>query len=384
MNDVIARVFPASKYIKDRLTERGWTQADLARVLGRTVNEVNYQMTARKIMSPEFAQELAVVLGDTAEFWLGLDSAYRLSQTEYVSEDVVRRSALFGYPIKEMQKRKWIRETLDSDELEEELKRFFGDEDLYREQNSERELPFVENAAFRRTAKEQGLNKAERAWVARARQLAQAVPVTAFEESKIVNLEKDLKRFAAKSQAVHRVSELLARYGIRFVIVEPLPKVRIDGAAFWLDSKSPVIAMSVRFDNIGSFWFTLLHEVVHIKHKDAFSFDDLHFDDLAFLPEDYSEVRANSEASNILIPSEYLDKFIRTHRGHYTAASINNLATELQIHPGIIVGQLQYKKEITYAQHRPLMAKVRELATKIAFTDGWGHPVPLPYNLRSK
>jgi HTH-type transcriptional regulator/antitoxin HigA len=378
LNDVIARVFPASKYIKDRLAERGWTQADLALVLGRTVNDVNYHITTRKRMAPEFAQELAVALGDTPEYWLGLDSAYRLSQTEYVSEEVVRRSALFGYPIKEMQKRRWIRETADIGELEDELKRLFGEDELNRQTKTEPELPFTENAAFRRTAKEQKLNKAERAWVARARQLASAVPVSSFDEGKLVNLEKDLRRFAAKSQAVHRVPELLAKYGIRFVIVEPLPKVKIDGAAFWLDAKSPVIAMSLRFDNVGSFWFTLLHEVIHIKHKDAFSFDDLHLDDLAFLPEDYAEVRANSEASNILIPTEYLDKFIRTHRGHYTVASINNLATQLQIHPGIIVGQLQFKKEITYATHRPLMAKVRELATTIAFTDGWGHPVPLP------
>jgi HTH-type transcriptional regulator/antitoxin HigA len=378
LNDVIPRVFPASKYIKDRLAERGLTQADLAVVLGRTLNEVNYQINSKKVMSPEFAQELAVVLGDTAEFWLGLDSAYRLSQTEYVSEDIVRRSALFGYPIKEMQKRRWIRDTQDVSEIEDELIRFFGESDIYRDKNAEAELPFAENAAFRRSAKEQNLNKAERAWIARARQLAAVVPVAAFNESKIVNLEHDLRRFAAKSQAVHRVPELLAKYGIRFVIVEPLPKVRIDGAAFWLDEKSPVIAMSIRFDNIGSFWFTLLHEVVHIKHKDAFSFDDLHFDDLAFLPEDYAEKRANSEAANILIPTEYLDKFIRTHHGRYTAASINNFATQLQIHPGIIVGQLQYRKEINYATHRALMAKVRELATTIAVTDGWGHAVPLP------
>jgi HTH-type transcriptional regulator / antitoxin HigA len=377
LNDVIPRVFPASKYIKDRLSERGWTQADLALVLGRSVTEVNYQMTAKKVMSPEFAQELSVVLGDTPEFWLGLDSAYRLSQTEYVSEDVVRRSALFGFPIKEMQKRRWIRDTKDANEIEEELKRFFGESDIYRDQNAEAELPFT-NASFRRSAKEQDLNKAERAWIARARQLAAVVPVTAFNEGKIVNLEKDLRRFASKSQAVHRVPELLAKYGIRFVIVEPLPKVRIDGAAFWLDDKSPVIAMSIRFDNIGSFWFTLLHEVIHIKHKDAFSFDDLSFDDLAVLPEDYVEVRANSEASNILVPTEYLDKFIRTHHGRYTAASINNFATQMQIHPGIIVGQLQYRKEIKYATHRALLAKVRELATTIAVTDGWGHAVPLP------
>src|SRR5207237_7991440 len=109
-----------------------------------------------------------------------------------------------------------------------------------------------------------------------------------------------LKRYAAKSQAVHRVPELLARYGIRFVVIEPLPKVKIDGAAFWLDENSPVIAMSLRFDNIGSFWYTLMHEVAHIKYQDAFSFDNLE----SVPTEDEAEVRASKEAARLLVPEE--------------------------------------------------------------------------------
>lgn len=362
MNQV-ERVFPPGKYIKDALKERGWTQIDLAFVMGRTVNEVNFILAGRKRLSPEIAQELAVVFGKSPDYWLSLENAYRLSQTEYVDDALVRRSLVFSFPIKDMQKRGWISDTLDVEQLEDELKRFFDVPDL----SDDIQL----TAAYKRTDKESSLNKAEKTWVARAKQLAQACPAATYDERNIPLLEKDLRRFAAKSKAVHRVPELLTRYGIRFVVVEPIPRVRIDGAAFWLDESSPVIAMSIRFDNIGNFWFTLMHEVSHIKHKDAFSFDDLES-----APNDEAEVRANREAADALVPQDQLQAFIKAYSPRYSEAVINNLATRLQVHPGIIVGQLQHRKEIGFTAHRKLMAKVRELATTIAFTDGWGHPMP--------
>jgi HTH-type transcriptional regulator/antitoxin HigA len=331
--------------------------------MGRTVSEVNFIMVGRKRLSPEIAQELSVVFGNSPDYWLGLENAYRLSQTEYVDESVVRRSLLFSFPIKDMQKRGWISDTLDIEQLEDELKRFFGVPDL------SGDIPLT--AAYKRTNKESLLNPAEKTWVARAKQLARACPAASYDERNIALLETDLRRFASKSKAVHRVPEILARYGIRYVVVEPIPRVQIDGAAFWLNETSPVIAMSIRFDNIGSFWFTLIHEVIHIKHKDEFSFDDLES-----APNDEAEIRANREAAEILVPQDQLQAFIKTYSPRYSEAVINNLATRLHIHPGIIVGQLQHRKEIGYQAHRKLMAKVRELATTIAFTDGWGHPIP--------
>ncbi|MDO8355825.1 MAG: helix-turn-helix domain-containing protein [Nitrospirota bacterium] len=357
------RIFPPSKYIKDALKERGWTQADLAFVLGRSPSEISFLLIGRKRMSPELAQELAVVLGNTADHWLGLDNAYSLSQTSYVDEAVIRRSRIFSFPIKEMRKRKWITETTKLDEMEDEFKRFFGVDSLAEDLSV--------TASYRRTIKESSLNNAEKAWIARAKQLAKVCPAEQFDDSNLANLAIGLRRLAAKSQAVHRVPALLSKYGIRFVVVEPLPRVQIDGAAFWLDDRSPVIAMSIRFDNIGSFWFTLMHEFFHIKEKDAFSFDDLQSS-----PVDDAEIRASRKAADILVPEEKLETFIRTHSPRYSEARINYLATQLEIHPGIIVGQLQHRKEIGYSMHRPLMTKVRELTTAVAFTDGWGHPVP--------
>ena len=166
------------------------------------------------------------------------------------------------------------------------------------------ELPF--EASFKRTIKESALNNAEKAWLARARQLATACPVASFNPASVPNLKSELRRLAAKTQAVQRIPAVIAGAGIRFVVVEPLPSVKIDGAAFWLDSESPVIAMSLRFDNIGSFWFSLLHELDHIEHKDSFSFDDFQS-----TPTDEAEERASRNATSLLIPEHELGSFIK-------------------------------------------------------------------------
>ncbi|MFT5093639.1 MAG: hypothetical protein ACI93T_002468, partial [Porticoccaceae bacterium] len=40
--------------------------------------------------------------------------------------------------------------------------------------------------------------------------------------------------------------------------------------------------------------------------------------------------------------------------------------------PGIIVGQLQYRKAISYSHSREMLVPVRDLVTNVAITDGWG------------
>ncbi len=361
------RIFHPGKHIKDRLKDRGWTQSDLAKVLGRTSSEINYLVAGRNRMSPELAQGLAVVFGETPEYWLAVDSAYRLSQTDYVDKAIGHRSMLYSFPYRDMQKRKWIAQVTEPKELEDEFKRFFGVENL----DSHLSVEASYKRTIRESRRESSLNNAEKAWIRRAKQLAQACPADPFDENNLSMLAAGLRRLAAKSQAVHRVPALLEKYGVRFVIVEPLPRVKIDGAAFWLNEKKPAIAMSVRFDYVGSFWFTLMHELFHIKHKDAFSFDDLEV-----LPSDDAEIHASSAAADVLVPQAKLDSFIRMYAPRFSEALINNFATQLQIHPGIIVGQLQHKKQIGYNHHHKLRVRIRELITAIAFTDGWGHPVP--------
>src|ERR1700761_5306506 len=43
-----------------------------------------------------------------------------------------------------------------------------------------------------------------------------------------------------------------------------LPTPLLDGAALQLADGTPVIALTLRYDRLDSFWFTLFHEVGHV------------------------------------------------------------------------------------------------------------------------
>ena len=162
--------------------------------------------------------------------------------------------------------------------------------------------------------------------------------------------------------------------GIRFVVVEPLPHTKIDGVAFWLDPSSPVIALSIRFDRIDSFWHTLGHELSHIRHRDDPTVDtDIVGESRPFPAEQTAiERRADAEACAMWIDAEELQSFILRVGPLYSRARINQFANRLVVHPGIIVGHLQFRGELGYQALRDTLVKVRDAVTSEAATDGWG------------
>lgn len=356
------------RILKEKLEERGWTQEELAVVTGKHTRTISNIVTGKAGISPDMAVVLAAVFGDSPSDWLKWDALYELSKVGTGSADVKRLADLYvALPIREMQKRGWIRETSDADELEREIETFIGG-------------PISEGitfpAAARRTVTLANLNPAEKAWVFRARQLASALPVDKFDAKRLPALEKKLRQLAAFPNEVARLPQLLADYGVRFVVVEVLPNAKIDGAAFWI-GESPVIAVSVRHDRIDNFWFTVMHEYAHIKFGDAYSVDDLTGNNpegqiSVLLSEDDAEQRANDTASDILVPDTELESFIRRLSPLYPEHRVVQFAIRMKMHPGIIVGQLQRRSELGWTAHRQFLVKVRSIITQTALTDGWG------------
>jgi HTH-type transcriptional regulator/antitoxin HigA len=163
-------------------------------------------------------------------------------------------------------------------------------------------------------------------------------------------------------------------------VIEPLPGTKIDGAAFWLGPASPVIIVSLRLDRIDNFWFTVFHEFKHIQNEDSLSVDSgLVGDDQDSTPtliQEDSELRANEEAASALVSKTELESFVRRVGPLYSKQRIVQFAHRIKIHPGIIVGQLQRRDELGYSAHRDLLAKVRQVVTATALTDGWGEQIP--------
>ena len=55
----VARVFPPGDFIREELEARGWTQRDLAEILGRPIQAVNSIVNGKKEITPETAVALA-------------------------------------------------------------------------------------------------------------------------------------------------------------------------------------------------------------------------------------------------------------------------------------------------------------------------------------
>jgi HTH-type transcriptional regulator/antitoxin HigA len=360
------------KMLRQMMEEKGWSADELAVITGLSGSMIYSILSFKSNVGPDTALKLSGAFGISAEEWLKADGLYRLSVAETNVAPIEKLARLYEVaPIREMQKREWIRATDDATNLESELKRFFGVDSF--------EEDMVFSVAAQRTVKLPFLNSAEKAWCFRARQMAKALPAAPFSRDRMDGAEKKLRAMAAYPKEARHLANLLAEYGVRFVVIEPLPGVKIDGAAFWLNESSPVIALSVRFDRIDAFWFTFMHEWAHIRNGDALSVDTDLIDGVigitVMLVQDEAEQRANKQAADSLIPSAELESFIRRVGPLYSKERIIQFAHKVKIHPGIIVGQLQHRNEIGFGANREMLAKVRSSVVETALTDGWNRVI---------
>lgn len=364
-------MFPPGEFLKEELDARGWTQTDLAEILGRPLRLVNEIIAVKRGITPETAKGLADALGTTAEFWLNLESSYQLSRVPPDQSDkVARRARLYSKaPIKEIVRRNWIEHSENMDVLERRILDFF-------ELSSLDEEPAFPLAARKSTSYE-SFTSAQWAWLFRAKQLAPAVAVGAFSRSRLKSLIAELRALLGSPEDVRHVPRLLAEAGLRLLIIEPLQGTRIDGACFWPADGAPVVVLSLRYDRIDSFWHTLMHELGHVRKQDGLLDVDVVGEgsqNISEKPE--NEQGADQFAVETLIPPQELDDFIVRVKPLYSTLKIQGFANVLKVHPGIVVGQLQHRGEISYAQHRKLLAPVRHIITQSALTDGWGSILP--------
>ncbi len=374
-----AEVFPPGDFLNEELEARGWTQSDLASILDRPVRLVNEIIAGKRGITPETATGLAEAFGTTPDVWLSLEATWQLSKVRPKMNTVSRRASLYSKaPIKEMTRRQWITDSSDVDVLENQVLNFFGIEHL------DEELTFAPHAARKSTPYRQPGLPGQAAWLCRARQLANGLQVGSFSEDRFQQALQKLKLLMRSPEEARHVPRILAEAGVRFLVIEPLAGNKVDGVTFWLDKHSPVIALSLRYDRIDWFWFTIGHECGHISQRNGLAdlqpvvdADIVGEQQNADEDKPESEKRADSFASDFLIPSDRLQNFIDRTGPIYFKGKIIGFAATLGVHPGIVVGQLQHRGEIGFSANRDTLVHIRQFVTESALTDGWGHTVSI-------
>ncbi len=154
---------------------------------------------------------------------------------------------------------------------------------------------------------------------------------------------QELVKLSAQEKSPILAQEYLKEFGINLVIEPHFAKTYLDGATILSDKDNPIIGLTLRFDRLDNFWFTLMHELAHISlHYD--SGINLFFDDLEGIKTinlDDREQAADKLAEEILLPKAKWE--MSPARLIPSPMAANSLAKELGIHVAIIAGQIRHK-----------------------------------------
>ncbi|MCP4626563.1 MAG: ImmA/IrrE family metallo-endopeptidase [bacterium] len=141
-----------------------------------------------------------------------------------------------------------------------------------------------------------------------------------------------------------RAKEFLQNKGIKLVVVPHFKRTYLDGAALLNKKGEPIIALSLRYDRLDNFWFTLAHELAHLALGHVYSVDgQCIIDDLDLRkPLNEMEIDADELADKSLIPSQLW----KSHPARKTGKlkDILDLASKADIHKSIVAGRIRYER----------------------------------------
>ena len=241
-----------------------------------------------------------------------------------------------SFPLEEMYKRNWFEGFTGSmdalrNEAEEILK-------LFVRQAMPRRRPALlrQRARFRSKMDPYALW----AWQCRVLRLANRRELSGKYESGVIT-EDWLGKLAREScfkDGPQRARKYLERSGIPLVIEAHLPQTHLDGAAFLLPDRSPVIGMTLRHNRLDNFWFVLFHELVHVmKHLRRGRLEDI-FDNLDEQPDEL-EREADQVAGAMLIPDDKWETALARYA--QTEESVRAFAEEISINPAVVAGRVR-------------------------------------------
>ncbi|MDE0071891.1 MAG: ImmA/IrrE family metallo-endopeptidase [Caldilineaceae bacterium] len=317
--------------IEFRMEQAGLTRRDLIPYIGSR-QKVSDILTGKRDITMAMARALHKHLGIPAEVLLQEPGAAFDSTFEEIEP---RR-----FPLKEMAKRGWIDQLPDLIDRAQEVMR------AMREKAGEPEAAaaplYRANGHRRINAKTDPY--ALKAWCWRVLGLANESPPQADYRPGTVTeaFMREVAQLSVYEDGPRRAQEHLAEHGISLVIERHLPRTHLDGAALCLQDGRPVIGLTLRYDRIDSFWFSLMHELAHVGlHLDCDE-NELFIDDLSLSEGDKLEDDADKMARGALIPPEMWE--FSAARDGATVLAVYDLAQEAGVHPAVVAGRVRHER----------------------------------------
>ncbi len=332
--------------LSDYLENYNIVQKDFSNRLDCSLKHLNSIINGKASISPEMAFKLDNVTGINATFWNNLQSNYELdlARIRLINESKNHQEEIKKFPIKEMKKYNFIPNVNELSEVLRELYRFFAC-------NNINELfKIKEYKCLTKIDKQYQPNKyAIVSWFRQAELKSEKKKnVNNFSKEKLLTVISEIKQLTMIIQPedfMPKLEKILWDCGVIIILVPDLPKTCLFGAVFKNKYNNIVLALSLRKKTNDFFWFSLFHELAHLL---------LHSLDEVILEfnkkDDIRENEADKKASELLIDKDKLDYLIELLNSKKIIEEelIVNFSVKYQIHPAIVLGQLQHKNIIPY------------------------------------
>ena len=318
--------------IKFRMEQQGLKNKDLIPYIG-SKSKVSEVLSGKRALSLNMIRKLNEGLGIPAEVLIQ-ETGKALPDSSVMKHGI-------NFPFTEMFRRGWFKDffngTLnEAKEFKEELLiQFIG--------------PFKINdfaLCYNRKSdntKSENIDDILIAWRIRVMNIAVTEKLPVWNKE---NLTEEFFSELAKLSYLHEgpklAKEFLNKAGIHFVIENHLEKSHLDGSSMLMPDGSPLIALTLRHDRLDSFWFTLFHELAHVKQHLSEN-NTAYFDDMNNEMSKTIEKEADSYAKEMLIPSQlWKSSGLRITS---TASDIKLFASKYRISPSIPAGRLRYENK---------------------------------------
>jgi len=329
--------------IKFRMEQSGMTRKDLAKYIG-SLSKVSEVLNRKRPLSLTMIRALNEGMGIPADILLK-DTNSKLSSKKY---------DLANFPFAEMFKRNYFKATYKNIHETKE----YGEECLSELFSKFKSRNF--EVCYRKSETSLGDKNALMAWQAKALNIVSSEEMPPFDLDAFKTSIGRIIKLSYFPSGIQLIKEALNKIGVHFVTLSHLPKTRLDGACFFSSKGNPVVAMTIRYDRLDNFWFTLLHELGHIIYGDLKGNKKCIMDDTeSSQSSDRIEIRADKFARDSFIPqrtwNSRKDLLIKK-------ADITDFAEELGISPAIVAGRIR-KERKDYTKFSDLVGQgnVREL-----------------------
>ena len=350
---------PPGWVLSDYLETRGISQAEFARLCGRSPKLISEIIAGVAPLSPETALQFEKVLGLDATVWLGIESKYRLHQAQ---EDEVKNAGKYvewskQFPIDELVSRGFLERSSSNADAVSKLLSFFGiaSVDAWQVKNE------AISVAYRHSPSFDSDPAALATWL-RIGELEGA-------QEECANFNKTAFRQALArirgltrrpfEEALTEARHECRKSGVALVCVKPFSGMALSGAARWLSPQKALIQLSARHKTNDHLWFSLFHEAAHLllhskKHIYVDSTQGTNTN---------SEAEADEWASNYLVSPDEWEQFTKAR--HFSKAAVRKFAAGQDIAPGIVVGRLQHEKIVPWMNLNDLKVKLEWQSDKI-------------------